>query len=169
MAISRRSLPTQTTLFDASTLTCSSEEHPASHSPSLACGEGLRILVDSLRWPSSKWRQFFALGGSCGKMYPVSCQTMEDGRLEPSSEGWGSSGFGGPTESWTLDTSAWPKDVQECSLSAVLIPPSQVPKQYYLSPKACRGILRRAKERGKELPKALREALLFVAETEPLK
>ena len=34
-----------------------------------------------------------------------------------------------------------------------------VPERYYLSPKACLGILRRASARGKELPAILRKAL----------
>jgi len=34
-----------------------------------------------------------------------------------------------------------------------------VPERYYLSPKACLGILRRASVRGKELPEVLRIAL----------
>ena len=35
-----------------------------------------------------------------------------------------------------------------------------VPEKYYLSPKACLGILRRASARGKELPEVLRLALM---------
>jgi hypothetical protein len=38
-----------------------------------------------------------------------------------------------------------------------------VPQKYYLSPKAARGILRRAEKRGRELPTQLREALSQVA------
>jgi hypothetical protein len=34
-----------------------------------------------------------------------------------------------------------------------------LPQRFYLSPKACAGILRRAQRRGKELPLALKEAL----------
>lgn len=34
-----------------------------------------------------------------------------------------------------------------------------VPEKYYLSPKACQGILRRASDRGKELPTVLQTAL----------
>jgi len=40
-----------------------------------------------------------------------------------------------------------------------------VPKRYYLSAKACRGILRRARARGRELPRLLRLALEHVAQT----
>lgn len=45
------------------------------------------------------------------------------------------------------------------SLSRILQPMEDVPEKYYLSAKACLGILRRAKERGKELPEELKEAL----------
>jgi hypothetical protein len=36
------------------------------------------------------------------------------------------------------------------------------PERYYLSAKACQGILNRAKKRGKKLPEMLEEALLEV-------
>jgi len=36
---------------------------------------------------------------------------------------------------------------------------ANVPEKYYLSQKACRGILRRASERGKVLPEVLQMAL----------
>ena len=36
---------------------------------------------------------------------------------------------------------------------------ADVPRKYYLSPKACLGILRRASERGKKLPEVLQIAL----------
>lgn len=42
----------------------------------------------------------------------------------------------------------------------------RVDPKYWLSPKACRGILRRADRRGKELPPALRAALERVAKIE---
>ena len=35
----------------------------------------------------------------------------------------------------------------------------KVPEKYYLSPRACLGILKRANARGKELPEILRLAL----------
>ena len=46
---------------------------------------------------------------------------------------------------------------QESTLSQILM--ERVPEKYYLSPKACQGILRRASARGKELPEVLRIAL----------
>jgi len=52
----------------------------------------------------------------------------------------------------------FPNVVDESTLSQIL-EDSPHPK-YYLSQKACLGILRRAKSRGKELPKILEEALI---------
>jgi hypothetical protein len=43
---------------------------------------------------------------------------------------------------------------------------SQVPQRFYLSAKACSGILRRAERRGKKLPTMLRVALEAVAMVE---
>jgi hypothetical protein len=43
-----------------------------------------------------------------------------------------------------------------------------VPTHYYLSPRACSGILRRAAKRGKKLPEALEAALKAIAEQDGL-
>jgi hypothetical protein len=40
------------------------------------------------------------------------------------------------------------------------------PKKYYLSAKACEGILRRAERRGKVLPQMLKDALEYMIEME---
>ena len=62
---------------------------------------------------------------------------------------------------WTLSTSEFPKEEKESSLSSTL-ERGGVDPRYYLSKKACEGILRRAETRGKELPKELKEALEMV-------
>ena len=49
------------------------------------------------------------------------------------------------------------KDGKEYFLSSILL--ASVPERYSLSQKACLGILRRARLRGKELPEVLRKAL----------
>ena len=67
---------------------------------------------------------------------------------------------------WTLNSSAWPNDASVCSLSSVL-ETGPIPQRYFLSARACSGILRRAAKRGKELPEALRHALAAVAGLEP--
>ena len=61
------------------------------------------------------------------------------------------------TEFSTLNTGASPNVAQESTLSQILM--AEVPEKYYLSPKACLGILRRASARGKELPEVLKKAL----------
>ena len=61
------------------------------------------------------------------------------------------------TELWTLNIGEHPSVVDESTLSQIL--EAGVQEKYYLSPKACRGILHRASVRGKELPVILRKAL----------
>ena len=61
----------------------------------------------------------------------------------------------------TLNTGVSPRDAKGSSLSQIL--QADPPTKYYLSPKACMGILRRASERGKELPKKLERALKIQA------
>ena len=61
----------------------------------------------------------------------------------------------------TLNTGVSPRDAKESSLSQIL--QADPPLKYYLSPKACLGILRRAFERGKELPPKLEGALKIQA------
>ena len=62
---------------------------------------------------------------------------------------------------WLRNTGASPRDAIESSLSQIL--QAQPPKKYYLTTAACLGILRRAEERGKPLPKALDTALRIQA------
>lgn len=59
------------------------------------------------------------------------------------------------------NTGPSPRDVTESCLSQIL--EDHPPKKYYLTTAACLGILRRAKERGKPLPKALDTALRIQA------
>ena len=61
------------------------------------------------------------------------------------------------TEFSMLNTGPSPNEEQESILSQILL--AEVPEKYYLSPKACLGILRRASVRGKELPEVLKKAL----------
>ena len=107
--------------------------------------------------------------GWFGRTCPASCQATADGILVPSSGAWANSGMGSPTGFWTLSSSEWNhtlapslKDGGVSSLSDVL-ETGAVPQRYYLSAKACRGILRRAEKRGKALPPSLAAALQAVA------
>lgn len=106
--------------------------------------------------------QNIAPAGFCGKTSPEFCQTRP-GLLAPSSLGWQNSGMGSPTAFLTLNTSEWPSAAVVCSLSDVLEDSGSVPPRFYLSAKACAGILRRAEKRGKDLPTMLHHALAQVA------
>ncbi len=134
------------------------EEPPVSHSASRDCGEEWPTSAET--WPLSffVWLNDYAPAGFFGKTSPVCCRRTEDGTLVPSSEGWQNSGMGSLTEFSTLSISDWPSDGSVCSLSDVL-ETGDVPQRYYLSPRACAGILRRAERRGKELPHHLEQAL----------
>ena len=62
---------------------------------------------------------------------------------------------------WLRNTGVSPRDAIESFLSQIL--QAHPPKKYYLTTAACLGILRRAEERGKPLPKALDTALRIQA------
>lgn len=83
----------------------------------------------------------------------------------------------GPVRVWLMDPSdpplgvssmpnisEWPNDANVCSLWAVL-EKGAIPSRYYLTSLACKGILRRAVNRGKELPALLARALRAVADS----
>src|SRR5690606_18988238 len=91
------------------------------------------------------------------------CQATEDGTWESSSGRWANSGMGTPTVCLTLNTSEWPSDAAVCSLSDVL-ETQEVPSRYYLSPRAARGVLRRAGARGTSLAPSLQAALERLAQ-----
>ena len=96
--------------------------------------------------------------GSSGKTSPASCHLTEDEILEPSSGRWLSSGMGSHIECWTLSSSEHPSDGVASLLSDIL-ETGNVPQRFFLSEKACSGILRRAERRGKKLPEQLQRAL----------
>ena len=87
-----------------------------------------------------------------------------DAPLLPAAGRWAGAGLAcGPkrTAAWrssTLNISECPNDAVESFLSQVLERDS-IPQKYYLSLRACEGILRRAKNRNVTLPDTLREAL----------
>ena len=81
--------------------------------------------------------------------------------------------MGSPSAFWTLNTpehaaspGLCPSADAVCSLSDIL-ETGDVPRRYYLTAKACLGILRRAGKRGKDLPPQLARALQAVAGLEP--
>ena len=65
-------------------------------------------------------------------------------------------------DSLTLNIGEFPREESASLLSWIL--EDNVPQKYYLSAKACRGILTRASRRGKKLPDLLKTALLEMIE-----
>lgn len=82
---------------------------------------------------------------------------------EPPKSKWSKAGGGQVTdgaslgEPWMPSIGACPNVVCASRLSSIL--QVGVPEKYYLSRKACEGILRRASRRGKQLPELLKTAL----------
>lgn len=71
----------------------------------------------------------------------------------------------------THNTGESPSVAEDCTLLDVLEP--NAPQKYYLSAKACQGILNRGAKRGKDMPLTMKEALeevvsLFLSEQESL-
>jgi len=134
------------------------EEHPAKASQLQDFEKDLLTRGGTSCSPILPLLQDIAPDGWFGRTSPASCQATEEEILEPSSGRWANSGMGSPTECLTLSTSEWPKDGDVCLLSDTL-ETGDVPQRFYLSAKACQGILRRAEKRGKKLPSALQVAL----------
>ena len=82
------------------------------------------------------------------------CLQVENGQPQEWLEGGRLTPLG---ESLTLNIGEYPNVERESTLSEIL--EDNVPEKYYLSPKACLGILRRAKNKGRKLPDNLRIAL----------
>ncbi len=139
----------------------SSAEPPASPSASQDSERDWMIRVATSPSPILPLLTNIAPAGWFGRTSPAYCQIGPE-RLEPSSEGWGNSGMGSPTEFLTLNTSEFHSGAVACSLSDVL-ETGDVPQRFFLSATACRGILRRAEKRGKSLPPSLAAALAAVA------
>ena len=151
----------------------SSAELPASHSASLDFERDWQTRVATSCLPILPLLAATLPGGWYGKTSPVSCHQTKDGILAPSSAPWQNSGMGSPTAFLTLNTSEWNhtlapslKDEGVCSLSDIL-ETGDVPLRYFLSAKACSGILRRAAKRGKLLHQPLARALMAVVDSAP--
>jgi hypothetical protein len=146
------------------------EELPASLSatPDSELDWMTRVVNSCL--PTLPLLQSIGPDGWFGRTSPAFCHQEEDGTLVPSSGSWARLGMGSPTAFLTLSTPVWTdsltpshSDGSVCSLSDILVT-GDVPQQYYLSQRACEGILRRAGNRGKVLPEHLARALKAVAE-----
>ena len=115
---------------------------------------------------------------SCGKTSPAPSQATKDWTFSPclkksekprfqylpmhdgqTRDWWNCQNVTLRGESSTLNIGECPSDERESSLSQILEKTEDVPQKHYLSPKACAGILRRAKERGRVLPEVLKRQL----------
>ena len=139
------------------------EEPPAKASQSLDFAKGLVTHAETSCSPILPLLHNISPSGWFGRTSPASCLATEEGILEPSLGRWQNSGMGSPTECLTLNTSEWPSDAVVSSLSDTL-ETGDVPQRFFLSAKACQGILRRAEKRGKKLPPQLHKALHSVAQ-----
>ena len=144
-------------------------EPHANHSASQDSEQDWLIRVATSCLPTLPLLANIGPDGWFGRTSPASCRVTAEETLAPSLGGWQNSGMGSPTEFLTLSTCEWTdwsgpslSDDGVCSLPDVL-ETGDVPQRYFLSAKACAGILRRAEKRGKELPLALARALRSVA------
>ena len=148
--------------------------------------EGVKVLLDSeavfssdarnlllralpLGWSLRTSLVFSRLGE--GKTLPASLRRLQD-RVLASRKTAGEIPGPAPVGStrspgllWTVNTTVWRSGGSVCSLSEVL-EADPLPAKYWLSPMACRGILRRAERRGKQLPQLLKHALEQMASQE---
>lgn len=138
-------------------LTSSAEGSPARTSALPAAARAWLESVADFGSSSIVFLRSLGQTGALSRTSPACYPATADGTLPSSFEGWLNSGMALPGGFLTLSISVWPKDAAVCSLSAIL--EMDVPPRFYLSPRACRGILRRAEKRGKELPEVLHQAL----------
>src|SRR5581483_5772567 len=103
--------------------------------------------------------------GASSKTFPDFFPLTEEGISSPLFEGWRNSGIASRGQCWTANTREWRNGASVCSLSEVL--ETEVAPKYFLSQRACAGILHRAAKRGKTLPVQLEEALKVVAFGQP--
>lgn len=135
--------------------------------------ESIRILKEMRDATNGKYPRFFvwenvvgAFSSNHGNDFRAVLEEIGQTKIPmPQSGRWGGaewSEFRSVTsrgERLTLNIGEFPSAAVESSLSQILQNPTDVPQKYFLSKKACQGILRRAAKRGKELPEVLRIAL----------
>jgi len=127
-------------------LTFWSEARHASHSASLGSDEGLMIREVISCSSISQLLGTFARLGSFGKMCPEYYPAMADAISDHSSRAWPNSGMGSLTGCLTLSSSEFPSDADVSSLLGIL-ETGDLPQRYFLSAKACKGLIRRQERR----------------------
>lgn len=131
-----------------------SEVAPVKASLSQARGKDSQELPDSCSNTFERYVNSVHVGLS-GRTSQERSQASGGRLIASSCQRWMRSGMVWHGEYWMRSFSVWPKDANVCSLLEVLEP--CVARKYFLSAKACRGIISRADRRGKPLPK--RQAL----------
>ena len=143
-------------------LISSLEEPHANLSQSLDSEKDSKIQEETSLSPMLDFLTTLDPSGSFGKMCQVSSVQMEEGILVASSGRWCNSGMGSPTECLTLNTLEGQEQCHNAEGESLLLDVLEVgniPPRFYLSHRACLGILRRAEKRGKSLPRSLQVAL----------
>ena len=145
--------PNQLTLF--------AEASPAKTSPLPDAGQAWLESEAGFGLSSAEFLATCVRSGLSSKT-PPACYPVTEGETLPSSfEGWSNSGMASPGGYLTLSISEWPSAAAVCSLSEVL--ETDAPPKYFLSERACLGILRRAERRNKKLPPLLEQILQAIA------
>ena len=103
--------------------------------------------------------QPFGHGGFLLKMFLNYYPPTADLISESSLNRWWNSGMAWPGGYLMLNTSDCPNDARESTLLDILESPGPHLFKYYMSPRACAGVLRAAAERNKRIPLYLRRAL----------
>ena len=138
-------------------LTYCAEVSPAKTFPLPASAPGSPESDPVSSGSSCGWPDNCPLDGCCLRTFQGFLARIGDATSGRSSRDWKTAGITGPTGYWTASISESPSVAVACSLSAIVEP--KCPLRFFLSPRAARGILRRAKKRGRELPMPLRRAL----------
>ena len=111
---------------------------------------GFQSWLPLRMYPDSSVPVVVEISGSFSMNWPNAGQWTLDGGLSTLSTGFLSE-----------DAGCLSSPSSHPGLSSVL--ESEVPARFYLSAKACQGILRRAEKRGRKLPERLQSALSAVA------
>ena len=146
-------------------LTFLSAERPARDSASPAPETGCATSEALSLGIMCGWLERLNRGGSCGKTSRACCLPIKELTFEPSCKPLSNAGIACAGGFSTLSILESPSDAEECSLSDIL--EDDVPLKYYLSPKACAGILRRARTRKQKIPPILLKALQDVCTQNP--
>ena len=145
-------------------LTFLSAEPPARDSASPAPETGYTTSEALSLGIMCGWLERLSRGGSCGKTSRACCLPIKELTSETSCKPLSNAGIACAGGFSTLSILESPSDAEECSLSDILEGTGDNLRRYFLSPKACAGILRRSKKRGLKIPDLLEHCLQTVAE-----